>query len=236
MPNAPVPEKVATPTEELVAEPGKSKSPEGKGGETGLEKEARELGEDRPKRSPKSRRYFDWEGGTRRTIRGFLNDLEAHLKKVAPEESLRTTKGTARQELLSMTREEFISRTPALSEIWDHWRSELAGEMERNRRQHAEARDPATREQLDRALEPLEAELAAMDQFGKGEIGSLRPDHVEVNPEARTGTVWDITQRPFDPPHNFKTRLYMEVIRVLTGYEVTGWDWSNVFSNRFFPR
>jgi hypothetical protein len=77
-------------------------------------------------------------------------------------------------------------------------------------------------------LEQFEREIFQSNQSAEKMIERMRPDLVEAVP-AKGGrdaqlTVYDVSQRWADPIHNFKTKVYGEVLGKIFGRDVAHFD------------
>jgi hypothetical protein len=196
--------------------------------ETGRQKERRELREDRPGRLAKSSRYFDYEGGEHGSFTEFVGQLRDHVTSLTRAGERDPVPGLKNADaVLNQDAEGFIRSRSDLRRIWDGWGQRLARQLLRLSAEIRAARGDQTliRDLTDRyrAVEKAKAEL---DKFGQGKVGDKRPDLVELFFRDQRAEVTDITQRPGDPVHNFKTLFYVEVIKALTG-------WTNVTGNEY---
>jgi hypothetical protein len=188
--------------------------------ETGPQQEKRLLDEDRPGRSPKGPEYFDWEGGQRGSFRGFVKQLRAHIKTL-------TAGGDPLPKLsesvLDQNTETFIKSRTNLNKTWEGWTERIAKQMIENRQQWRAAQgDRRLQADLDARYKKLGADKIELESFAKGDVGTKRPDLIEVFFKKDRAVVTDITQKVGDPVHNFKTRFYIEVIKALTGWTDVG--------------
>ncbi|MBS0559798.1 MAG: DUF4157 domain-containing protein [Proteobacteria bacterium] len=202
--------------------------------ETGAQFEARELAEGRAAREAAgSEAYFAYEGGNSGSIRGFLKQVEQHFRDLRKGGSSAKAPAVDRS-ILSQTREQFIRDNPALSGPWQQEVGGLHQQLADVFREYSAAKgDPVLRRQLLNRQRALEKQIEGMDKWAQGQIGSLRPDLVEIHPQASTIDITDITQRPFDPSHNFKTELYQEIFKSLYGWnDVRGLEYGGPMRQR----
>jgi hypothetical protein len=196
--------------------------------ETGREKERRELREDRPSRPQRGSEYFDYEGGDRGSFQAFVRQLRTHIDQLVragerdPVPDLKNADA-----VLDQDAEGFIRSRSVLNRIWDGWSQRLARQLlDLDANIRASRGDQARINDLTRRYKDIERTKAELDEFGRGKVGDKRPDLLELFFRNQRGEVTDITQRPKDPVHNFKTLFYVEVIKTLTG-------WSNVAGREY---
>jgi hypothetical protein len=92
------------------------------------------------------------------------------------------------------------------------------------------------RKPIERQIEETQALIDEMNAFEKGEVGAKEMDLFELWPTERRIVVTDITQKVSDPFHNFKTELYVEVVKALTGWsEVYGLEFKDVRQQKLIP-
>ncbi|HYE13811.1 MAG TPA: hypothetical protein VD968_05145, partial [Pyrinomonadaceae bacterium] len=164
--------------------------------------------------SPPSATYFGWKSGTGGgTFRGLAKELVKYAKKY------KTAVATPGSSVLDEATLKFIQRKPGLKKWWD---AELKGITDRMTVLRAEIRkakgDHATLRKLRAEEQQLDEKLGGLLDWAKKPVGNKKPDLVEVFPNKKVIEVTDITQRPFDPAHNFKTEFYVEVLKELTGW------------------
>ena len=176
-------------------------------GETGNQKEARELGSDRPQRPAKGADYFDYEGGKRGSFRSFFKKASKHFEGL--EKSGQIAKGPHTDpKVLDMNAEEFIRSKPNLRQQWDSMSEKIEERMAALRKNSSNySRDPRYKE-----LGELNDELA---KFGRGKLGEKRPDLVELLLNRDKVVVTDITQKSGDAFHEFKTKVYKNLLQDL---------------------
>ena len=82
-------------------------------------------------------------------------------------------------------------------------------------------------------MKPSPEAAGQAERLGKRAGGKEAPDLVEVHLDKNgisSVDVTDITQIPFDPSHNFKTRFYVEVMKRVTGTtNVHGLEWKSIY-------
>ena len=188
--------------------------------ETGMETEQRELASDAPNREARPG-YFAWEGGGRRTFSGFAKALRNYARKFAvkiPSHEPSFLKQSARK---------FIEKNENLRPLWEAEAQALIDGIENTLMAMRQAAgDNVALGKLQNRIDRLQTRLAKLNDWGNKPLGTKRPDLIEAFFVEARGAVTDITQRPFDPSHNFKTAFYVEVVKVLT-------DWSDVSGNEY---
>jgi len=217
-----VPKKApAQPVEPPVAAPPEPKPP---GPETGLQLERRTLGADQPQRVASPTR-FSWEGGARGTFGSFADSLRTFARNFSSKIP------RLRRRVLRQPTRDFIAERPDLQQHWDAELAQLTDEIGRLRDAMRQARgDKVTLADLRRREAALQNRLTKLNDWGNQPVQKKRPDLIEVFPAESRIDVTDITQRPFDPSHNFKMRFYIEVLRELTGWQnVTGVEFHGPF-------
>ncbi|WP_329127480.1 hypothetical protein [Streptomyces sp. NBC_01465] len=199
-------------------------------GETGTEKEKRELRADKRPRS--DRRYF---ARKQIKVKKLIEDLLVHMKTLTRKGVPDPMPGLNGRDLGTETAR-FIERYPKLRARWlELWR-EL---IEQRRKlgvqlEAAKGDQAATRPLLEREQKLIE-QMDELTKLEKGTIGDKRLDLFEAFLDDFRIVVTDVTQRPFDPVHNFKTMLYTQIMSWLTGYaEVYGIDIDNLDAQRMF--
>lgn len=196
--------------------------------------EQRLLAEGRPERlAQHGPRYFSYESGRHGSLAGLRRSLRRHvteLRKGGTEISHPRTNDA----VLKQTRRQFMESRPQLRKAWQAEVDALVGELDDiNRLERAAAGDARRLRQLARRKRAVEARYESRMKWADGSVGKLKPDLVEVHPELRRIEVTDITQRPFDPAHNLKTRLYVEVLKDLFGWDdVVGLDYHRLSRQR----
>jgi hypothetical protein len=132
--------------------------------------------------------------------------------------------------VLSQTREQFINSRPQLRQAWQAEINALASELDDIARlERAAAGDARRLRELASRKHAVEARYESRMRWAQGRVGRLQPDLIEIHPELRRIEVTDITQKPFDPTHNFKTRVYVDVLKELFGWDdVVGIDYHKV--------
>jgi hypothetical protein len=203
--------------------------------ETGREKERRELRQDRPSRPARSAEYFDYEGGDRGSFRDFVRNLRAHVERLVGAGERDPVPGLKGADpVLDQDAEGFIRSRGVLNEIWDGWSQRLARQLlSLDAEIRASRGDQARVSDLRRRYKQVEEAKAELDEFAQGKVGDKRPDLVELFFRNQRGEVTDITQRPGDPVHNFKTLFYAEVVEALLGWtNVTGREYSSPTNQR----
>jgi hypothetical protein len=132
----------------------------------------------------------------------------------------------ARKVLAQPTRD-FINANGGLRSFWDAEVKVLTDDAARVRTAMRDA-DPVTRRDLDRQQAAIQKKLAGLNDWANAPVQSKRPDLVEVWAAERRVVITDITQRPFDPAHNFKMSFYIEAIKALTGWtDVSGVEYKS---------
>jgi hypothetical protein len=134
------------------------------------------------------------------------------------------------KDAFDQTTHDFIAKNKTLNAVWEAWSKDVATRLQANQRQTTLAQGDATRlAELRREKVRLEARRDELDDLEKGKIGDKRPDLVELFFDKQRAVVTDITQKPKDPIHNFKTRLYIEIVKAMTGWsDVGGVDFNDV--------
>jgi hypothetical protein len=208
-------------------EPGKA--------ETGEEKERRELRSD-PNRPARGARYFDYEGDQRGSFYQLVARLRAHiagLVRAGGRDPVPRLDEAAR--VLDQDTEGFIRSRPILRRIWEGWDARLARQLlDVDAQLRAAGGERGRVDELNARRTRLQAQKAELEEFGRGTVGAKRPDLVELFLEALRAEVTDVTQLPLDDPmHNFKTLVYVELIKVLTGWtNVVGREYSSPTNQR----
>ena len=168
------------------------------------------------------------EGGARGTFGSFADALRKYAREF--------TVGIPRlnRSVLRQSTRAFIASRPELQELWGADVRNLTDQIERVRAAKNQATgDKATVKDLQNQEIQLQDQLAKLNDWANAPVQSKPPDLIEVFPTESRSEVTDITQRPFDPSHNFKTRFYVEVVRALIGWtDVVGLEFRSVQSQQ----
>jgi hypothetical protein len=203
--------------------------------ETGAQQEKRELGEDRPKRWPDSAEYLSRE---KVKLNGLMKALRAHVNQLVRAGQPNPLPGLNDRPLRQNTLR-IILENPKLAAEWTANQERLISRQQTLRLAIREAKgDRVTVKNLTDILTDINAELAEMAKLEQGNLGQKEVDLVEffLRPGRQRAVVTDITQRPSDWFHNFKTSLYVEAIRLLTGLsDVFGVDFDTLQNQRLLP-
>jgi hypothetical protein len=214
IPAKPATEPEKTPT---VIQPEAGPEPHISLGYGGIQYEEHVLGPDMPATST----FFQWKGRTRGTFGSFADSLREYGRRF-PVQIPRLNRSILRQ-----AKRHFFARYPGLQQRWDAEISDLTNSIKRLEHAMREAAgDRVTLEDLREQWAQLQKELAGRNDWANAAVQKLRPDEIEVYAAENRAVVTDITQRPFEPSHNFKIDLYVEVTKKLLG-------WSNVEGNEF---
>jgi len=203
--------------------------------ETGAQQERRLLKEDRTSGRPaNSATYHAYEGGNRGSFRGWFNSLKSHI-----DATLKTdpAKPQLNESPLAENTARFIDRHPNLKAAWEKMNLKLDSQLKDiQSRKSAAAGDKVRIRELQRWESTLQTRRAELTNIESGEVGSKRPDLVEVFFTERRAIVTDITQRTGDPLHNFKTELYVDLIKEILGWsEVNGVNFNTVYDQNITP-
>jgi hypothetical protein len=213
-------------TEGAATQPGqKAQTP--KRPETGAEMEERLLDSDKPSRQATAK-YFGWQGRVRGTFGSFADALREYARE------FKVPIPRLNRRVLKQSTREFIASNDELQKLWDAEEKGLTDQIERVRSAKAEAAgDKVTVKNLQNQEAQLQDQLAKLNDWANAPVQSKRPDLIEVFPTEPRSEVTDITQRPFDPSHNFKTKFYVEVVKALTGWsDVVGLEFRSVQSQQ----
>jgi hypothetical protein len=194
-------------------------------GETGRQYEERVL-EDWEKIHPNSLTYHAWKGGARGSIGGWLDKLQTHLRRNKQGNNLTNLN----EKVLTQTTDEFVTSNPQLQRQWQHAKQakiRYAQEIDNLQKEIRNARgDHKTQNDLINRERDLRETLDEIHSFEQGVIRKRRPDLIEVFVEERKIIITDITMRPGNAWHNFKTQFYVEVMKSITGWDdVFGIEW-----------
>ncbi|HWW28142.1 MAG TPA: hypothetical protein VNZ85_19825, partial [Caulobacter sp.] len=167
--------------------------------QTGDEFEAAELLSD-TSRPPKSNSYFDYQGGKNGSFYQFAKQFKAHLDAFGMKGSVPMNEAP-----LKMTTGEFINSRPNLKPRWMALMEEVSADLQAYRKNNPNySKSDYYRE--------LEAQLQELSSFGKGKVGTKRPDLVEIFPGSGQVEVTDITLKFGDRFHAFKTQFYTDLM------------------------
>jgi hypothetical protein len=206
-----------------------------------------------PKAGPPSERWGAWlvcsarkpgratrQPRVLRTPEGRLSELvtalRAHLRTFVPKDAASPMPGL-NDRVLGQTTHEFIvsERRPAsMRSFWTGRAETLARESMRVQSLKTAARGDNVRiSELERRHRAIEEQINEMDALERGTVGRKELDNVEFHFNDRRAIVTDTTLRPNHPLHNFKTQLYVEIIKEVTGWtDVTGVEFKSVGSQK----
>jgi hypothetical protein len=200
------------------------KQEQGQKKETGAQQEKRLLNEDRAARPANDATYYSYEGKSSGSFTQWVGNLKTNLGKFFPD----ATKAPALNEApLEETAHDFIERHADLKAEWKKMNlplDEKLSDIQQQRR--AAGSDRATVNRLDAIERALVKQREAIAEVEKGKMGSKRPDLVELFFQRERAVVTDITQMTSDPLHNFKTQMYVDLLKDVLG-------WSDVNGNNF---
>jgi hypothetical protein len=169
---------------------------------------------------PPSNSYFGFLGGDRKTFNTLVKEVKEYQKKFQSGIKLRNSG------VLGESAREVIDRNRRLKELWAMEEKPYRDELERLTKAMRDVRgDQRTSKVLEHRYDEVQKKLTGLTDWANGVVGKKRPDIVEFLPDERVVAVTDITQRPFDPSHNFKTQFYGVVLNRMTGYSVRALDW-----------
>lgn len=203
--------------------------------ETGAQQEKRLLKEDRASGRPaNSATYHAYEGGTRGSFRGWVNSLKSHIDSVLKNDPARPQ---LNETLLAENTHQFIDRHPNLRAAWEKMNLKIDSQLREIQAQRsAAAGDKVRLAQLNKLESALQTRRAELTDIETSDIGNKRPDLVEVFIADRHAVVTDITQRTGDALHNFKTELYIAVIKDILGWtDVDGINFNTVYDQNVTP-
>ncbi|TKB88289.1 MAG: hypothetical protein E8D43_00050 [Nitrospira sp.] len=180
-------------------------------------------------RSPNSPDYHYFEEGN---FKDFVQSMEDHATQMRPGSSV-----TLNKEVLTESRLAFIQRTKLNDSAWMKKYNQLQKDLQAVNETLSGIRgDKKAVEGLWRRKSSIERLVEEWNHWLMGEVGTTKPDMIErFFSDKWPDQVVDITQRPFDPPHNFKTEFYVEVVKELTGKSnVIGRDIDTVVRQKIF--
>ncbi len=185
--------------------------------------EARMLQEYTAARNPVSRTYFWWRGMARRTLGGFVTALRAHARATG----MRLPR--LNRTVLRDTVWEFMDRHQDLRQVFDADLAAAQRAIEAQRRVIAEGGNTPYNQAR---MQALEARYESLMDWALRPVGNKRPDLIELWADRESVMVTDITERPYDPSHNFKTRFYIKVLQEVLGWEdVSGHDFRSTMES-----
>ncbi len=210
------PEPAPAPAQEAVpARPRSMENPH--------EFEARMLEEYTTGRNPVSRAYFWWRGRARGSLGGFVTALRAHARATG----MRLPR--LNRAVLRETVWQFMERHQDLRQVFDADLAAAQRAVEAQRRVIAEGGNTPYHQAR---LQALEARYESLMDWALRPVGNKRPDLIELWADREAVMVTDITERPYDPSHNFKTRFYIKVLQEVLGWEdVTGHDFRSTMES-----
>jgi hypothetical protein len=183
--------------------------------ETGIQKEARELGADRPQRQPKSDKYFDYEGGERGSFFQFVKELKGHF------DGLGGSRPAMDESILRKKTGEFLKEKGLLADYWKM--------LENHQKKMKAFEDNYPNARAGEAWRKLQGTDDEMKQFLNGKLGAKRPDLVELKLGDRAVDVTDISQKFGQEFHEFKTKVYKELLGDLfPGLKAGGLEYGGV--------
>ncbi|MFN7960567.1 MAG: hypothetical protein U0002_04785 [Thermoanaerobaculia bacterium] len=200
---------------------------------TGAQLEKEELKfhqQTRPARGPT---YFD---AKKARFSKLLSDLKAYI--AAEQAAGRPDPiGQLNESALKGDTHSFIDGNPRLARFWRARSQALAQRLDTVSRELLKLpKKDGGRRRLELEKTELEAAIEEMNAFEKGDIANKELDLIEVFPGEKRVIITDITQKPFDPFHNFKTEFYVEVVKALFGWtEVYGVEFRDVRSQQVVP-
>jgi len=238
----------AQPKREAAPEAGEASTPNKQSlKETGNQQEKRLFAEDRAGGRPaQSDEYHAYEGKTSGSFRQWAQRLQSHINRAfrggANQPQLDTARLAKRApEGAPPTAAEgtaaFIERHPQLRAGFDKLRLSIDSQLvELQTKRSAAKGDRAALRSLGNVEKEVVARRDELSRIERGLIGDLRPDLVEVFFSEQRAIVTDITQKTGDPLHNFKTALYVEIVKGVLGWtDVHGVNFNNVFDQNVTP-
>lgn len=202
--------------------------------ETGAQQEKRLLDEDRATRPANDATYYSYEGKNSGSFNQWVGNLKTNIKKFFPDGSGAPTLNEAP---LKENTQAFIERHANLKAEWNKMRLPLDEQLNKIQQQRrAAGSDRATVGRLDAIEKDLIKQRDAMAALEQGDMGSKRPDLVELFFKRQRAVVTDITQMTTDSLHNFKTRLYVELLKEVLGWtDVNGNNFNTVGNQNITP-
>lgn len=205
------------------------------GKETGAQQEKRLLTEDRASGRPaNSATYHAYEGGSRGSFNAWVKNLQSHINAISKGGS---TALRVNETPLGENAHVFIERHPNLKTAWEKMNLKIDLQLkEIQGKKSAATGDKVGLNKLEAIEKALEQRRNELTDFENGVVGAKRPDLVEIFFSERRAVVTDITQRTGDPLHNFKTQLYIEVLKEVLGWsDVNGVNFNNVYDQNIVP-
>lgn len=177
---------------------------------SGIQHERRVKRTDAKQRPPNSPDYHYFENGD---FNDFVRSIEGHVTQMQPGAKVTLNKG-----VLTESRLAFIQRTKLRESAWMKRYMRLQDDLEAVNKTLSGIRgDKKTAQSLLRRRNAIERQVEERNKWLCGNVGTTKPDIVESLFGRGQYQVADITQRPFDPTHNFKTEFYVEVVKEITG-------------------
>ncbi len=214
---------------------------EGEGGEepergrpeTGREFEERMRRDFEARRPPDSPEYF---GRAQKSFSQLVRELRTHIRLLVRQGLADPAPGLD-DAPLSQNTHDFINRNQRLAAWWERRSLHLAEQLQRIQRQlTAAAGDQSRIAELQRYKRATEAEIDEMRSLEQGNIGDKRADIVEMFLQEQRSVITDTTLRPYDELHNFKTDLYVGILKALTKWQDTfGVEFRSVYEQQVRP-
>lgn len=199
-------------------------------GESGMEQEQRELSGYRVPN--KDQRYI---GRKKLNFNKLFEVLWLHRKSLQGKGKNDPMPGL-NDKYLRWENERFIQLFPKLRARWWELNIELIEQRRKVDVALKEARgDKAATEDLLRQERELVKQQDELTKLGNGRVGQKQFDLFEAYLDDFIIVLTDITQRPFDPVHNFKLMLDVQISHVTTAFrDVWGIDFDHLGAQRIF--